>query len=169
MIPPLAEWQQRHGITPEAMVELQRVLVGAVPEILADGVTGSEAAGQQRIRLEAPVHGVRLWRNNVGACIDERGNRIRYGLANESKQMNSKIKSADLIGITPVTITPPMVGAVLGVFTSIECKRPGWQYKANAREQAQLAWAELILSMGGFAQFATDPRDIWLTPPSSSA
>jgi hypothetical protein len=161
MIPPLAEWQQRHGVSAEAMIELQRVLTDAVPAAPAPEATGSEAAGQQRIRLTAPTHGVRLWRNNVGACVDERGNHIRYGLANESTAMNRKLKSADLIGITPVTITPAMVGAVLGVFTSIECKRPGWKYKANAREQAQLSWAELILSMGGFAQFATDPADIW--------
>ncbi len=162
MIPPLAEWQQRHGVSADAMLELQKVLTGAAPDQPSTGTGGSEAASQQRIRLAAPSHGVRLWRNNVGACIDARGNRIRYGLANESQQMNRKIKSADLIGITPVTITPAMVGAVLGVFTSIECKRPGWQYKANAREQAQLAWAELILSLGGVAQFATDPSDIWI-------
>ena len=161
-----ADWRRKY---PDAAADLERV-IGAphwTAAVAADA--GSEAAAQQQIRFKFAHRGGMLWRNNVGACIDERGNRIRYGLANESKQMNSKIKSADLIGITPVTITPPMVGAVLGVFTSIECKRPGWQYKANTREQAQLAWAELILSMGGFAQFATDPRDIWLTPSSSNA
>lgn len=161
-VPPLTVWQQRHGITEQALRELQQILAGAVPTVTSNA-TGGEAAGQQRIRLAAPAHGVRLWRNNVGACTDDRGNHIRYGLANESTAMNRAVKSADLIGITPVTITPAMVGGSLGVFTSIECKRPGWQYKATAREQAQLSWAQLVIGLGGFAQFATDPGDIWPT------
>lgn len=158
---PLQQWQLNHDISDAALRDLQHVLNSAIP---TTGIhaEGSEAAGQQRIRLEAPRHGVRLWRNNVGACIDERGNRIRYGLANESVNMNRHIKSADLIGITPVVITAEMVGGTLGVFTSIECKRPGWSFKPNnKREAAQLSWAELIISMSGFAQFATDPEDIW--------
>ena len=107
MIPPLAEWQQRHGVSPEAMVELQNVLIGAVPDQLAPDATGSEAAGQQRIRLEAPHHGVRLWRNNVGALPDKYGNLVRYGLANESKAMNKKLKSADLIASNTPTLANP--------------------------------------------------------------
>lgn len=124
-------------------------------------MTTSEASAQQRIRIEAPHHGVRLWRNNVGACIDERGNHIRYGLANESAAMNKKIKSSDLIGITPVIVTPEMVGRTLGVFTAIECKRPGWQYKGGGREAAQLSYMQIIIALGGIAQFATGPEDIW--------
>lgn len=157
---PLNAWAARHGISPEALRELNDVLMSAVPAVTTTSGT-SEAAAQQQIRIAAPTHGVRLFRNNVGACMDDRGNHIRYGLANESPAMNKQIKSADLIGITPVTITPQHIGAVLGVFTSIECKRPGWRYSGNGREQAQLAWAQLIIGLGGFAQFATHSGDIW--------
>jgi len=154
------EWVTRHNISTEALQELSAVLMSAVPSTAAD-YGASEASAQQQIRIEAPKHGVRLWRNNVGACVDDRGNYVRYGLANESRAMNNQIKSADLIGITPVTVTPQHVGAVLGVFTSIECKRPGWRYNGAGREQAQLKWSQLVISMGGFAQFATMPGDVW--------
>lgn len=159
-MPDLTAWALRHNISPQAVADLQATLMAAIPTP-NHVATGSEAAAQQRIRLAAPKQGVRLWRNNVGACTDERGNHIRYGLANESPAMNKAVKSADLIGITPVTIKPEHVGGMLGVFTSIECKRPGWRYGGNAREAAQLAWAEVVISLGGIAQFATDPSEIW--------
>lgn len=154
---PINEWAARHGITPDALADLHTIII---PQS-SPGVTGSEAAAQQRIRLEAPKHGVRLWRNNVGACMDERGNHIRYGLANESRAMNKVIKSSDLIGITPMTVRPEHVGGVVGVFTAIECKRPGWLYKGSPREKAQMSFMQVVIGMGGFAQFATDPGDIW--------
>ena len=153
----LSEWARRHNISPEALADLRNMSIPQSPT--PSGV--SESVVQQRMRLEAPRNGVRLWRNNVGACVDERGNFVRYGLANESKAMNQEVKSADLIGITPVTITPQHVGDVLGVFTSIECKRAGWRYNPNSRDKAQREWAHIITTLGGFAHFATDPKDIW--------
>lgn len=119
----------------------------------------SEASIQQRLRLWASKRGVRLWRNNVGVLKDERGVPVRYGLANESKAMNQNIKSSDLIGITPVTVTPDMVGKTLGVFTAYECKAEDWSYRANKREIAQLKWLELIQSLGGIAQFINSVID----------
>ena len=116
----------------------------------------SEAAVQQEIRLAASRHGVRLFRNNVGACKDDKGRMIRYGLANDSAQVNSQIKSSDLIGITPTVITQDHIGTTLGVFTSIECKRAGWRYTGSGREQAQMAWIQLIISLGGVGRFMTD-------------
>lgn len=157
----IAQWATRHGVSPLAVRELWELMNSPIIDSV-HGVSGSEAAGQQRIKLEAPKQGVRLWRNNVGACIDENGNYIRYGLANESKAMNAKIKSSDLIGITPITVTGPMVGGVLGVFTAYECKKPGWKHNPNnKREQAQNSFMQLVIGMGGIAQFATDPKDIW--------
>ena len=160
MTPAINQWAAKHGVSAEAVADLHAVLMSAVPQPVSDA-TGSEAAAQQRIRLEAPHHGVRLWRNNVGACMDDRGNHIRYGLANESTAMNKVVKSHDLIGITPMTVKPEHVGGILGIFTSIECKRPGWQYKGTAREVGQLNWAQIVIGLGGFAQFACDPGDIW--------
>jgi hypothetical protein len=117
----------------------------------------SESRQQSLIRLAASRKGWLLFRNNVGALIDSRGVPVRYGLANESKAMNEKIKSADLIGIEPVLITSDMVGQTIGRFVSIEVKEEGWKYTGNGREKAQKAWLQLIVTNGGRALFANDP------------
>ena len=85
----------------------------------------SERAVQQRCMLEVANAGGMIWRNNVGAYVDEHGNMVRYGLNNQSAQQNRAAASSDLIGITPVVIRPDHVGRTLGVFTAIECKREG--------------------------------------------
>ena len=104
-----------------------------------------------------------LYRNNTGAARDETGRLIRYGLANDSAAMSRSIKSSDLIGITPHVVTVEDIGCTLGIFTSIEVKRPGWVYKGAGREAAQLKWIEHIVSLGGRGQFATGPGDIWIS------
>ncbi len=113
----------------------------------------SETAVQNITRLNATERGCRLWRNNVGATLTADGSFIRYGLANDSKAMNKRIKSSDLIGICPVTITPEMIGQVIGQFVAREVKRGDWQYTATEREQAQLKFIELVVSLGGDAAF----------------
>ena len=113
----------------------------------------SEAGILSDIRLEASELGARLWRNNVGATYTPNGQFIRYGLANDSAATNKTIKSADLIGIRPILITPQHVGLTIGQFVSREVKAPNWRYSGNERELAQLRWAELILSLGGDACF----------------
>lgn len=123
----------------------------------------SEQSVQQAIRLAAPRNNSILWRNNNGACETKEGRQIRYGLANDSMQLNADIKSSDLIGITRTLITPAHVGQVLGVFTSIEVKRGGWHYTGTEREVAQNKWLHMIQSHGGVAGFAADVSDIW--PP----
>lgn len=121
----------------------------------------NEAAVQQEIRLEAPRLGIRLWRNNNGACKDVNGRQIRYGLANDSARMNRRVKSSDLIGITPLVITPDMVGRQVGLFTSIEVKPQGWHFTGTEREFAQKAWVDLVGGLGGLAGFATSKEDLW--------
>lgn len=118
----------------------------------------NEAVIQKKIRLHYSELGCLTWRNNVGACMDDKGNFIRYGLANESKKMNEHIKSSDLVGILPILITPEMVGMTIGQFMAIECKHSEWQYKGTPREQAQLRFIELVKSKGGAAMFATEPK-----------
>ena len=121
----------------------------------------SEAVVQQQARLELARTGGLIWRNNVGACIDDTGRMIRYGLCNDSAQMNRSIASSDLIGVTPMVIGPEHVGRTIGVFTAVECKRPGWHLTpGDKRGQAQLKFIELIRSVGGIAGFVSDPSHI---------
>jgi hypothetical protein len=88
--------------------------------------------------------------------MDVKGRPVRFGLANDSKQVNQRVKSADLIGIRPVVITQDMVGAVIGQFVSIECKHEGWKPSmSDEHEAAQARWAELVLLAGGYATFST--------------
>ena len=115
----------------------------------------SEAAAQQRVRLEASQKGARLWRNNCGVLEDKTGRPVRYGLANDSPAVNKMIKSSDLIGITPHVVTPQDVGRTLGIFTAIEVKRHGWCFRGQDRETAQLRFIILVLSMGGIGKFST--------------
>lgn len=161
MLTNLYDWAHKHRVPVQAMSEL-RMLMDVnpfTPQLVTKG--DPEAAAQQQIRLEAPCRGMQLWRNNVGAVHTEDGRFLRFGLANDTKAVNEKIKSSDLIGITPRVVTPQDIGKTFGIFTSIEVKRPGWTFKNTAREKAQLAWIKLILKLGGFATFARGPGDIW--------
>ena len=155
----LDAWATRWHIPPHAIAELKASMGVHDAPITEVGV--SEAAVQQQIRLEAFRRGEALWRNNNGATFDEGGRLIRYGLANDSKAMSAKLKSSDLIGITPRVVTIQDVGHTLGIFTSIEVKRPGWAFRGNNREQAQLAWIQLVKKLGGRAQFATSPKEVY--------
>lgn len=115
----------------------------------------SEAAITQRVRLKASQQGARLWRNNVGAYDPDNPPTpwTRWGLCNESAAQNKKLKSSDLIGITPVIITPQHVGFTFGIFTAYELKAGNWKYSGNKREQAQFDYINLVSSMGGIAKF----------------
>lgn len=115
----------------------------------------SEAAVQALVRLEAAGRGVMLWRNNVGVLLDATGRPVRYGLANDSKALNTALKSGDLIGWRAVTITPDMVGKTIAQFVSRECKPGDWKYRGDAHEKAQKAWTDIINRDGGDACFVT--------------
>lgn len=120
----------------------------------------NETELQKMIQLVASQKGMRLFRNNSGVAYDKTGRAIRYGLANESAKVNKVLKSGDLIGITPRIVTLEDVGKTVGVFTSIEVKRPGWKYKGTDREQAQLKWIHLIEQLGGIAKFASSLEEM---------
>lgn len=154
------QWAQRHAITPAALADLLQVMGAGAPEpVIPGGVLHSEAGVQQQARLRAAQLGMWLLRNNVGACEDANGRPIRYGLANDSKQMNEQIKSSDLIGITPVV--DPCSGWRYGVFTGIECKPPGWHLTpGDKRGQAQLRFGQKVIQMGGIFRFVTKPEDV---------
>jgi hypothetical protein len=116
----------------------------------------SEAAVQAAVRLEYARRGYRLFRNNSGALRDESGRLVRFGLGNDSPQINAVLKSSDLIGWHPTLVTPEMVGTCVARFVSLECKPPGWHLTpGDKRAQAQDAWLRLVLEGGGEARFMT--------------
>jgi hypothetical protein len=148
-------WAKRHDISNIAIAELMQLL-GVEASNVTERSELSESAVQTNIRLEASRKGIRLWRNNVGVAHNpEEGTYVRYGLANESSQMNKVVKSGDLIGVRPVTITPAHVGTVIGQFVSREAKHGAWRYTGTEREVAQLNWINLVNSLGGDATFAS--------------
>lgn len=161
MIPvdPLTSWAARHHISAAALADLRATLTHdhAPPPVDPARLSG-EARVQSLIRIEAAQAGVWLTRNNVGATLDpDTGRLIRYGLANESKQQNQMVKSADLIGFRKRVILATDVGSTIAQFVSRECKAEGWRYTGSKREVAQAAWRDFINSNGGDACFVSGP------------
>jgi hypothetical protein len=153
-----ADWAASH---PQAAAELGQLL-GAMPWPADSRTDGkSEAWAQQRVRLNVAKQGGLSWRNNVGAtparCPDCNAPQrpVRYGLANDSHQLNEVIKSSDLIGAIPRLIAPDMVGSTIAQFVAVEAKRPGWAFSNTKHEQAQAAWLAMVARLGGFATFST--------------
>ena len=140
----LIAWATKWKIPPEALQELRAQMGVFDYPIPGDDKIGTEAYATKMVRMAAAKHGVTLWRNNVGAGKDEHGNFFRFGLANDTPQMNKSIKSSDLIGIGPD-----------GKFYAREVKKPGWRYMGTEREQAQLKFLELVTARGGDASFTT--------------
>lgn len=164
-------WAQRH---PQAAAELQQVLHADAHHSPEGTPIKSEAYAQQAARLQIAKQGGLAWRNNVGASKSKEQHScprcnfrfeveqapIRWGLCNDSAKLNSKIKSSDLIGIMPRLITPEMVGTTIGQFIAVETKRPGWKYKGDDHEVAQLNWLQLVAGKGGVAFFSTGAADL---------
>lgn len=161
------DWAQRWRIPPDAMSEL---LVMPLPDMTKTDAT--EAATQQDIRLKASQTGRVMWRNNNGATGHELvkcpkcnlkfkpfDRVIRYGLGNDSKRINEAFKSSDLIGITPVVVTPQMIGRMLGIFTACEVKRGNWHWSGNPREQGQWNYIQVVNRYGGIGTFAKSVKD----------
>ncbi len=130
------QWAAEWGIPPDALADLQARLAPPAPVTPAASLV-RETAVLNAVRLEAGRRGWRLFRNNVGAMQDKTGRVVRYGLANESKQMSAAVKSADLIGWTPS-----------GQIVSLEIKAPGARTDPE-RLAAQERWRDLVIACGG--------------------
>jgi hypothetical protein len=154
------DWARKWNVPAEALQELRTLYV---PPSAESGT--SEAATQSRLRVAASSLGAMLLRNNNGACKEIRedrngnpeptGRMIRYGLGNDSKKLNDVWKSSDLIGITPMTVRPEHVGTMIGVFTAVEVKHPGWTRPENDRDRAQEAFLISVCQLGGIGMYAT--------------
>lgn len=108
----------------------------------------TETGFVQRLLLSSSRLGMRLFRNNVGVLTDARGNHVRYGLC---------VGSSDLVGWTPVIVTPEMVGRTLAVFTAVEAK-VGRRHATP--EQAR--FLDVVQAAGGIATLARDTSDVEL-------
>lgn len=101
---------------------------------------------QATIQLELSKNNVVVFRNNIGTYTSESGHRIAYGVGGPG--------GSDLIGITPVTITPDMVGMTLGVFTALEVKT-----KTGRVSEKQKKFIDSINRLGGRAGVARSVED----------
>lgn len=149
----LATWEARH---PQAAAELRAIQTYS-PAAEQEPARG-ESYVQSAVRLEAGKHACILCRNNVGAYEPPNGGGwVRHGLCNDSKKVNDTWKSADLIGIRRVVITPQHVGRTFGQFLSREVKHEGWKAGSATREVAQQRWASLVNAWGGDARIVSGP------------
>ena len=127
--------------------------------------TTTEKDVERTLILRASQCGSIIFKNEVGAAwqgeIDKRNSvipqkivlkncrRVTYGLCTGS---------SDLIGWTPVTITPDMVGKKLAVFTAVEVKlNKNGKYKAT---EDQLRFISAVKNNGGYAGVADCKQDL---------
>jgi hypothetical protein len=162
------EWLQQY---PEAAQALTQVTTECKQH---DAAGEDESWAQQNARFVIARAGGMSWRNNVGATpakVDYKCGKcgfhgeipqrvVRYGLCNDSAQLNAQFKSSDLIGVVPRLITPQMVGSTIGQFLAVEVKKPNWTYKGKGREVQQQAFLSLVAGKGAIAQFSTG--EVWL-------
>ena len=147
----ITEWARKWNVSTQALVELSKI--GMIEDQSLSDLS-SEAGAQTNLRLSASKLGIRLWRNNVGALKTKEGTWVRYGLCNESKAINERTKSSDLIGLRPLIITPEHVGTTVGQFVAREVKAPGWKFsRVDNRAVAQKRFLDLVTRMGGDAAF----------------
>jgi len=148
------QWATDWGVPQHAAVDLMcRLGLGFEPTTFVELEGWSESAIQSKVRLDAAKAGILPWRNNVGALQDDTGRVVRYGLCNDTEQLNESVKSSDLIGINPVLIKPEHVGTIIGQFWAREVKEYGWKYTGTAHEVAQAKFGQIVLSKGGDFKF----------------
>ena len=104
---------------------------------------------ERTLILHASQCGATMFKNNVGKLRDERGNLVTFGLCKGS---------SDLIGWTPVTITPDMVGSKIAVFTAVEVKKNKFgKYRAT---EEQKHFISAVQANGGRAGVADCKADL---------
>ncbi len=144
------QWVMRWGIDPRAAAELFHLAGLASVTVTSSPapVGATEYRIQNDIRQAIDAWGGAVWRNNSGACKDETGRQIRYGLGNDSAALNKVVKSSDLIGIAPG-----------GRFLAVEVKPADWRY-GDARSVAQGNFLRRVNELGGIGTFASNVADV---------
>ncbi len=109
---------------------------------MANAETNLQAAIWKTLSAETEA---RLWRNNVGTTRSADGRFVRFGLCPGS---------SDLIGLTPVVVTPDMVGQVVAVFSAVEVKTP----RGRVTDEQQ-KFLDFVQRSGGRAGVARSVED----------
>lgn len=156
----------RWRIPPQALLELSDALMrnGAPLQSPPRVVPRSEHDVQDMVRVDARRVGMRLFRNNVGAGkVGVSQSYIRWGLGNESERLLKSWTSSDLIGWTAKQVDFTMIGQTVAIFTAIECKKPGWQFGKDSKEDkaraaAQQKFHTFVEAAGGIAGFNSTGR-----------
>ena len=112
-------------------------------------VTTTEKNVERRLILHASKCGSTLFKNNVGMYTTPEGYVVRYGLCKGS---------SDLIGWTPVIITPEMVGKKIAVFTAVEVKKN--KYGSYGATDDQKLFISAVKNNGGYAGVADCNKDL---------
>ena len=119
----------------------------------------NEGGIQNTIRMFLSNIGVLNWRNNTGQAWVGNAKKLPNGdvLIKNARPFRAGLckGSSDIIGLTPVFITPDMLGKTIGVFTSIEVKT-----KTGRVTEEQQLFINTIKINGGFAGIARSTDDV---------
>lgn len=99
----------------------------------------NEAPLMRKMQMKASEIGARLFRNTIGFC-ECRGRKIRYGVGGKG--------GSDLLGWTPITITPQMVGRTIAVFVAVEVK------DGSPTTKEQMQFLQAVIRAGGVGLIA---------------
>lgn len=115
---------------------------------------------QRKMMLKLSNSGSRIFRNNVGkAWIGDKYEKFGSDiLVFNARRFHAGlgVGTSDLVGWTPITITPDMVGKKLAVFTGVECKASK-NSKATAH---QSMFIDAVNDAGGLGIISSNPESI---------
>ena len=95
-------WAGKYNINAVALTELLDLLDPTRRSVGIPSDGTSEAAVQSKLRVRASQLGAALWRNNNGACKDDTGRLVRYGLGHDSARISALRSIESFIRPVPV-------------------------------------------------------------------
>lgn len=99
------------------------------------------------VLLGASELGCKLSRNNSGIAFHKDGSAVRYGVFSPG--------GADIIGWSPMLVTPDQVGSIVAVFTAIEAKT-----RSVGLTPEQKRFLAVVNQSGGIGLWGRDHRRI---------